>query len=226
MAAEERFLRTVLQLALNVLALLGQVASAGELPRQPEEDELLVGSGMNDSNSTHPPSGPPADEPVLSASAIANIICSGLAVIFLTAVLCVLLRSFNKGERKARLQTTLENNRRIDRQIAAAKARAAQRVREATELANQRSRQARELQSSKDIFEDSRQSIELTAAASVSSTDNKSPMDNVPLLSGTTTTAPSSAVAVQVMSPHSEDVAHHTQVTTGTTTATKQVTRT
>lgn len=82
------------------------------------------GGGDNMTNSTTPT----MREPILSPTAIANIICSVLAVVFLTAVLCFLMRSFTANERKTRIKTSQENNRRIDEQIAAAKARAAKRV--------------------------------------------------------------------------------------------------
>lgn len=84
--------------------------------------EELEGSGLINQSTTA--TIPTMSAPILSPSAIANIICSVLAIVFLTIVLCYLMRSFNQGERKTRIKTSLENNRRIDEQIAVAKARA------------------------------------------------------------------------------------------------------
>lgn len=83
---------------------------------------LEEGSGFNQTTTTMPA----MSSPILSPSAIANIICSVLAVVFITTILCYLMRSFSENERKTRIKTSLENNRRIDEQIAAAKARAEQ----------------------------------------------------------------------------------------------------
>jgi hypothetical protein len=101
--------------------------SHGE-PRQSEEDSdpTLEGSGFNQSTTTTPE----MSSPILSPSAIANIISAVLAVTFLTIVLCYLMRSFNQNERTTRIRTTLDNNKRIDEQIAAAKARAEQQTTE------------------------------------------------------------------------------------------------
>lgn len=65
----------------------------------------------------------PRSEPLLSGNAIANIICSALALIFLTGVLCYTSYSFSKHERHIRVKTALENNKLIDKQLAAAKAK-------------------------------------------------------------------------------------------------------
>ena len=105
-------------LVVLVIPPLCTQASYGH-PRQ--ESDGGSGSTENVSNST---SSPPA-EPILSGGAIANIICGILAVTFLTCYLCFLMYSFNKNEHKSRVRTALENNRRIDEQIAKAKARAA-----------------------------------------------------------------------------------------------------
>ena len=134
----------------NFFALLSLSGAASihsnHLTREAEEDSEIMDMGSGNSTLS-----PEADEPVLSASAIANIICSGLAIIFLSAILCYLVHSFNVNERKMRLRTTKENNRRIDRQIAAAKARAEQRIKEA----NERAQITGEDTSTLNIFEES-----------------------------------------------------------------------
>ena len=73
---------------------------------------------------------PSLREPVLTGDAIANIVCSGVAIIFLTGLLCYTSYTFSKKERKTRTRTALENNKLIDKQIAAAKARAEQGISE------------------------------------------------------------------------------------------------
>lgn len=115
--------------ALLTLCLPILTGAFSDLHSRHMDIEELEGSGEdNMTNSTTPT----MREPILSPTAIANIICSVLAVIFLTAVLCYLMRSFSTKERKTRIRTSLENNRRIDEQIAAAKARAEQRVQQFT----------------------------------------------------------------------------------------------
>ena len=61
--------------------------------------------------------------PILTPNAIANIVLSGVAVIFLTAVLCYLMATFNQVEHRTRVRTSLQRNKLIDRQIAASRAR-------------------------------------------------------------------------------------------------------
>lgn len=61
--------------------------------------------------------------PILTPDAIANIVLSGVAIIFLTAVLCYLMITFNQVEHRTRVRTALQRNKQIDRQIAAARAR-------------------------------------------------------------------------------------------------------
>lgn len=60
--------------------------------------------------------------PILTPDAIANIILSGVAVVFLTTVLCYLMATFNQVEHSTRVKTALQRNQQIDRQIAAARA--------------------------------------------------------------------------------------------------------
>ena len=62
----------------------------------------------------------PREDPVLSATAIANITCSGLAIIILTSVLCYTFLNFSKTEHRTRVRTALANNKIIDKQLAAA----------------------------------------------------------------------------------------------------------
>ena len=119
--------RSVVNLLLVSSCLNAGVFSHG-WPRQSDTDSMMEdpgdreGSGFNESTTTMSA----MSSPVLSASAIANILCSVGAVVFLTVILCYLMRSFSENERKTRIKTTQENNRRIDDQIAAAKARAEQ----------------------------------------------------------------------------------------------------
>lgn len=116
---------------LNLL-LVSSCLSTGAFsrgwPRQSEDpgtDSMMdlegEGSGFNESTT---PIVPAESSPILSASAIANILCSVGAVVFLTVILCYLTRTFSEDERKTRIKNSQENNRRIDEQIAAAKARA------------------------------------------------------------------------------------------------------
>ena len=104
------------------------IQASNDYARQ-EEDSLdgaegsaMVPENMSNSTTTTSTSTPPP--PILTASAIANIICGALAIAFLTGYLCFLMYSFNQSEHKSRVRTALENNRRIDAQIAKAKARA------------------------------------------------------------------------------------------------------
>ncbi len=61
--------------------------------------------------------------PILTSDAIANIVISGVAVIFITAVLCYLMITFNQVEHRTRVRTALQRNKQIDRQISAARVR-------------------------------------------------------------------------------------------------------
>lgn len=115
------------------------IEASNDLRRQAEDSgQDGEGSGLLDNmtNSTSSTTSLPTNatttessSPVLSGSAIANIICGALAIIFLTSYLCYLMYTFNQQEHKSRVRTALENNRRIDEQIARAKARAAARQR-------------------------------------------------------------------------------------------------
>jgi len=120
--------RSLTLLLASSLSYVG--ASFDEHPRQSElTEEPEEGSGNNSFTTPGPTSTIPS-APILSPSAIANIISSVLAVVFLTAILCYLVRSYNKNEQKIRIRTSLENNKRIDEQLAAAKARAEQRTKQ------------------------------------------------------------------------------------------------
>ena len=94
------------------------------------------GSGLeNDSNSTTiPSSSPTTPSDILSVNAIINILASVVAVVFLTGFLCYTMHTFNRNEHKNRIRTALENNRLIDQQIAASKARAASKNQETNVL--------------------------------------------------------------------------------------------
>lgn len=61
--------------------------------------------------------------PILTADAIANIVLSAAAVIFITAILCYLMITFNQVEHRTRVRTALQRNKQIDRQISAARVR-------------------------------------------------------------------------------------------------------
>ena len=61
--------------------------------------------------------------PSLTPDAIANIVLSGVAIVFLTTVLCYLMATFNQMEHRTRVKTALQRNQQIDRQIAAARTR-------------------------------------------------------------------------------------------------------
>lgn len=101
------------------------VEASHDHPRQAEDSsEGEEGSGLSDNTTNSTPT-TPQPPPILSGSAIANIICGVLAIAFLTGYLCYLMYSFSKNERKSRVRTALQNNRQIDEQIARAKARAA-----------------------------------------------------------------------------------------------------
>ena len=86
------------------------------------EDHDFEDLAMNSSNETTT-TAPPSSEPILTANAIANIVLSGLAIIFLSSVLCYLMATFNQVEHRTRVRTSLERNKQIDRQIAATRAR-------------------------------------------------------------------------------------------------------
>ncbi len=142
MAAARYIWRVVVYFSLHLILPLCSQASY-DYPRQADDSpEGEDGSGFSDANistSSPPPTTPPPPSgPILSGSAIANIICGVLAVSFLTGYLCYLMYTFSKTERKSRVKTALENNRRIDEQIARAKARAAakQKSQEAGALRN------------------------------------------------------------------------------------------
>ncbi len=91
----------------------------------------------NDSNETTTTTFVPTNEtttmapptPILTPDAIANIVLSGVAIIFLTAVLCYLMITFNQVEHRMRVRTALQRNKQIDRQIAATRARQQQQQR-------------------------------------------------------------------------------------------------
>ena len=98
---------------------------------------------MNSTTTLSPSPSPSPSEmtprpPVLSANAIANIVCTAAALIFLTCVLCYITRTFNTQIHKTRVKTALANNRLIEQQIAAAKARAEQKsqVNSSTDTSN------------------------------------------------------------------------------------------
>ena len=114
-----------------LLALYLPISTGALHWRQSEDMDMLDMEGSGGDNMTTSTT-PTMREPILSPTAIANIICSVLAVVFLTAVLCFLMRSFNANERKTSIRTSRENNRRIDEQIAAAKARAEKRTQQST----------------------------------------------------------------------------------------------
>jgi len=95
-----------------------------QLGEEGEDFDDSVSSLIMPTPSQSPEATVPPREPVLSGDAIANIVCSFAAVVFLTSVLCYISYTFNKKERKTRIRTTLANNKLIDQQIAAARARA------------------------------------------------------------------------------------------------------
>ena len=68
----------------------------------------------DDGNST---TGPPSSEPVLTPEAIANIVATGAAIIFLVVSITILFCTFEKGEHRLRVKTALERNKQIDKQI-------------------------------------------------------------------------------------------------------------
>lgn len=87
------------------------------------------GSGVFESVTASPsPTVVTVSAPVLTASAIANIICSVLAVVFLSVLLCYMVHSYNRDHNRTRIRTALANNKLIDQQNAAAKARAEERT--------------------------------------------------------------------------------------------------
>lgn len=87
----------------------------------------------NDSNGTNTTTFSPTTDgetttmapptPILTADAIANIVLSGVAVIFITVILCYLMITFNQVEHRTRVRTALQRNKQIDRQISAARVR-------------------------------------------------------------------------------------------------------
>ena len=87
----------------------------------------------NDSNGTNTTTFSPTTDgetttmvpptPILTADAIANIVLSGVAVIFITAILCYLMITFNQVEHRTRVRTALQRNKQIDRQISVARVR-------------------------------------------------------------------------------------------------------
>lgn len=112
------------ELFLITGSLIATRAFSDDFPRQ---SEMIEEEGSaEDSNSSILFTTTTPAAPILSPSAIANIICGVLALAVLTVALCYLMRSFNRDERKMRVRTSLENNRRIDAQVAAAKTRAEQ----------------------------------------------------------------------------------------------------
>ena len=100
-----------------------------DLVRSTREDTDFdaTNNGSNETTTTFSPTSetttmaPPT--PILTANAIANIVLSGVAVIFLTAVLCYLMVTFNQVEHRTRVRTALQRNKQIDRQMAATRAR-------------------------------------------------------------------------------------------------------
>lgn len=104
------------------LSLLFSMGTQAHQDYSRQSEDLLEeeGSGLgsnNASNSTLP------GDPILSPSAIANIVCSFAAIVFLSTLLCYITHSFNKNQHKNRIRTTRENNRLIDRQISEARAK-------------------------------------------------------------------------------------------------------
>ena len=88
-------------------------------------EDIDFDAGINGSNvsTTHETTTVVAPTPILTVDAITNIVLSGVAVMFITAVLCYLMITFNQVEHRARVRTALQRNKQIDRQIAAARAR-------------------------------------------------------------------------------------------------------
>ncbi len=95
-------------------------------------------SGFDNQSTSNATMSTTESAPILSPSAIANIISSVLAVVFLTLLLCYLMRTFNDTGRTTRIRTTLDNNRKIDQQIAAAKTRAEQRAKQTGQVRGSR----------------------------------------------------------------------------------------
>lgn len=100
------------------LAAVTTSLSSMLLPREVDQDYDYDFGNM--SNST-PTMAPPT--PILTEEAIANIVVSGTVVIFVTTILIILFCTFEKGEHKLRVKTSLQRNRQIDIQIAAEKRR-------------------------------------------------------------------------------------------------------
>lgn len=140
------------QCIVSLLLLLSPLhtQASHDYARQSEDESLLMDEGSgNGSNSTMAP----PTTPILSPSAIANIISSVVAVVFLTSVLCYLLRSFNQNQHQSRVRTALENNRLIDEQLAKSKA-----------LAERKNMEASLLQGSRDTVEASQSPLVTSAS--------------------------------------------------------------
>lgn len=104
-------------LLLSVAAVSTSVASL--LPRAADDDYDYDYRDTNMTNSTTEV--PPTIDPILTSEAIANIVVSGTAVIFIIVTLTILFCTFEKGEHKLRIKTSLQRNRQIDLQVAAEK---------------------------------------------------------------------------------------------------------
>lgn len=179
-------LRALARMLSHFLIFLILPACAHYTRQSEEEDSMASGSGLVDENGTNSTTTAP-HEPVLTPSAIANIICSVLAILLLTSLLCYLTHTFNNVERKTRIRTALEANRRIDQQIAAAKARAEQRLKEANYQVEQqqKGREACAQQGSREalnIFEVRTHRHTVERASTSGSMDSRPLGDDVPLL--------------------------------------------
>ena len=100
------------------LWLLGLAAALTQLclGHVPEIREVDYDMYDEDGNSTT--TATPSPEPVLTPEAIANIIATGAAIIFLTVSIIILFCTFEKGEHQLRVKTALERNKQIDKQMA------------------------------------------------------------------------------------------------------------
>lgn len=77
---------------------------------------MVAGNELATENST-------ITTPVLTPDAIANIVTTVLAIVFLTCIVCYLIMCYEKKERKDRVRLALEKNRAIEKQMVASKAR-------------------------------------------------------------------------------------------------------
>lgn len=103
-------------------ALLAARSCLGLPEGYAQVDDYEAYDSDNDANTTgtNPPT-TPTPTPILTAEAIANITVTGSVIIFLVLAATVLFCTFEKNEHKARVKTSLERNKQIDRQIAAEK---------------------------------------------------------------------------------------------------------